>query len=319
MHHETYRITVDDGASLQVYQWLPDGRPRGTIQLIHGISERASRYQQLAAALTGAGYAVYAHDQRGHGLTATAADLGYVCPENGWQRLLGDLLAVYCHIAERQPDLRRVLLGHSMGSLLAQHFAITHGGLLDGLILSATTYRTDPLPKLGCWLAQLIGRLCGPRYKSPLLDFLTVGALRLTIRNRRTPADWLSRDPAVVDAYIADPLCGGIPAVTLWRDVYEGVGFIADPQQQAKIPRALPILLLTGGADPLSSGGRQVQRLAERYRALGINDVSCRIYPGARHEVFNEIIRDEVYADLLDWLDARLASPPLGTLPAIAS
>lgn len=308
MLKQTYRISVDDGCSLQLYCWLPQTPPRATIQLIHGISEHAARYDALAAVLVDAGYAVYAHDQRGHGQTADSADaLGFVAPTGGWRRLLDDVMAVYCHISEQQPNQQRILLGHSMGSLLAQQFAIENGALLDGLVLSATTYRTDPLPAFGQWLAGQMIRWRGAPYRSKLLDFLTVGALRLTIRKRRTIFDWLSRDPAVIDAYMADPLCGGLPSVALWRDVYNGVRFVAQREQQAKIPRTLPILLLAGSGDPLSGGGRGVSRLAERYRSLGIADVACRIYPGARHEVFNEINRSEVYSDLLDWLDLRLS------------
>lgn len=307
MHRQSYRFSADDGASLQLYCWQPAGPPRAAIQLIHGISEHAARYGNVASALAEAGYAVYAHDQRGHGQTAASADaLGYVAPTGGWRRLLNDVMAVYCHISEQQPNTQRILIGHSMGSLLAQQFAIEHGALLDGLVLSATTYRTDPMPAFGKWLAGQMIRWRGAPYRSTFLDFLTVGALRLTIRNRRTIFDWLSRDPAVIDAYIADPLCGGVPSVALWRDVYDGVRFIARREQQARIPRGLPILLLAGSADPLSAGGRSVSRLAERYRSLGIADVACRIYPGARHEVFNEINRAEVYSDLLDWLDLRL-------------
>lgn len=311
MHHQNYRITVDDGASLQVYEWLPEGRPRAAVQIVHGISERAARYDEVARALTAAGCAVYAHDQRGHGLTAEPETLGYVAASGGWRRLLDDILAVHCHIAERQPEQRHILIGHSMGSMLAQQFAIEQGALLDGLVLSGTTFRTDPLPAIGSALADLIVRLRGPAYRSTLLDFLSTGVLRLAIRNRRTPCDWLSRDPAVVDAYIADPLCGGVPSVALWGEVYRGLRFIARREQQARIPRSLPILLLAGGADPLSIGGKAVQRLAERYRALGIADVRCVIYPGARHEVFNEINRQQVYDDLRDWLDLQLAPAPV--------
>lgn len=307
MRRLDYRINADDDRSLQLYCWLPQAAPRATIQLIHGISEHAARYHELATVLAEAGYAVYAHDQRGHGRTAESSTaLGYVAPSGGWHRLLGDVMTVYCHLSERHPNLPRILLGHSMGSLLAQHFAIEHGALLDGLVLSATTFRTDPLPAFGAWLASQMIRWRGASHRSVLLDFLTVGVLRLMVRKRRTPFDWLSRDPAVVDAYIADPLCGNVPSVALWHAVYEGVRFIARREHQARIPRFLPILLLAGGADPLSGGGRSVSRLAERYRSLGIADVTCRIYPGARHEIFNEINRSEVHADLLDWLDLRL-------------
>jgi alpha-beta hydrolase superfamily lysophospholipase len=304
MTDDNYRIAAADGISLQVYRWLPDGPARACVQLIHGLSEHAARYAGLAGALTAAGYAVYAHDQRGHGATASAADLGFVAAEDGWRRLQDDVLAVHGHIQEQQPDLPHILLGHSMGSLVAQQFAIEHGELLDGLVLSATTFRTDPLPGFGHWLAERIIRRRGPRHPSALLDFLSLGALRYTIRNRRTIQDWLSRDPAVVDAYIADPLCGRVPAASLWRDVYDGVRFVAQARHQSRLPSGLRILLMAGGADVISGGGKQVRRLAERYREVGVDDVECIIYPDARHEIFNEINRGAVYTDLLAWLNS---------------
>lgn len=305
----TDHIAAADGTSLQVYRWLPEEPARARIQLVHGLSEHAGRYARLAGVLTAAGYAVFAHDQRGHGRTARAdADLGFVAAEDGWRRLQDDVLAVHDYSQEQLPGLPHVLLGHSMGSLVAQQFAIEHGALLNGLVLSATTFRTDPLPGVGRWLAERIIRWRGPRHPSALLDFLSLGALRYTVRNRRTIQDWLSRDPAMVDAYNADPLCGRVPAVSLWRDVYDGVRFVAQAEHQARIPSALPILLMAGGADVISSGGRQVRRLAERYREVGVDDVECIIYPDARHEIFNEINRDEVYTDLLAWLAQRLDS-----------
>lgn len=301
-HSHSYRLMTDAGAALQIHRWLPAGPVRARVQLIHGLSEHAARYASLAAALTAAGYAVYAHDQRGHGLTADAADLGFVAVADGWRRLQDDVLAVHDHAEEQQPNLPHVLLGHSMGSLVAQQFAIEHGALLDGLVLSATTFRTDPLPRIGHWLAEQIIRWRGPHHKSKLLDFLSLGALRYTIRDRRTLQDWLSRDPSKVDAYLADPLCGQLPAVSLWRDIYEGVCFVARSEQQSRLPASLSILLMAGSADVISGGGRQVRRLAERYRQLGIKTVECMVYAGARHEIFNEINREEVYTDLLAWL-----------------
>lgn len=306
MTGRSYRIDAADGVSLQLYCWLPEEPARAHVQLVHGLSEHAARYAGLADVLTAAGYAVYAHDQRGHGVTASAADLGFVAAEDGWRRLLDDVLAVHGHIQEQNPGLAHILLGHSMGSLVAQQFAIEHGELLGGLVLSATTFRTDVLPSLGRWLAERIIHRRGARHPSALLDFLSLGALRYTIRNRRTIQDWLSRDSAVVDAYIADPLCGRVPAVSLWRDVYDGVRFVAQAEHQSRLPSTLPILLMAGSADVISGGGKQVRRLTERYRKVGLSDVDCIIYPGARHEIFNEINRNEVYTDLLAWLDRIL-------------
>ena len=312
MHHDSYRFTVDDGQPLHVYRWLPASAPRGALLAVHGISEHAARYDALAQRLTAAGYAVYAHDQRGHGRTAAEhPELGFVAARHGWQRLLADIQALNRHLGEAHPGLPRVLYGHSMGSLLGQEAAIEHGDSWDALVLQASNHRPDLLPVLGAAAAQLLAVLFGPRHRSRALDFLTIGVLRYRLRSRRTYYDWLNRDPAEVDAYISDSRCGFSPAVSLWRDVYAASRRIADPRRQARLPPQLPVLLLVGAADGLSDGGLRVRRLAECYRKQGMQSVALRVYPGARHELHREINREEVFADLAAWLDQHctLAEP----------
>lgn len=317
MQHQTYRLTVDDGRSLHLYRWLPEARPRACVLLVHGIAEHAGRYQPLARHLAGRGYAVYAYDQRGHGLSASApAQLGFVAAASPWQRLLTDIRLLGAHLAEEQPGRPRVLFGHSMGSLLAQDTAIEHGGDWHALVLQATDHRPGPLPLLGEGLARLQGRLLGARHRSLLLDFLTIGVLRYRLEHTRTPFDWLNRDANEVDAYIADPLCGFHPTVSLWQGVYHGTRRIARRRRQARIPRDLPVLLLAGGDDGLSAGGRRVRRLAERYRQLGLASVTLHVYPGARHELHRELNRQQVFADLSGWLDQHCPARSTAAAPA---
>lgn len=305
-------LHASDGKALALYHWAVPGTPRAVVQLVHGVSDHARRYAPLAAALNAAGFELYALDLRGHGATAESRDqLGRPGP-GGWMRWIEDLRELNAHIQRQHARRPRVMIGHSMGSFLAQHFACLHGDELDGLVLCASDYRPDPLPRLGHGIAGLLLKLRGRQHRSWLLDFASTGVLRYGVPHRRTPWDWLNRDPEEVDRYRADPWAGQRPATALWREVYAGLDQIARPEVQARIPKSLPVLLLVGDGDPLSGGGRRVAALAAAYRARGIRDVELRCYPGARHELFLETNRAEVYADLASWLRARLTGSTEG-------
>lgn len=299
---------MDDGQRLRLHRWLPPTPARGVLLVVHGIAEHGGRYAPLAEFLSARGYAVYAYDQRGHGETASGpAELGVVT--GGWTRLLSDLHILGEHLSRQHPGLPRLLFGHSMGSLLVQDAIIERGGDWAGAILQASNHRPDPLPRLGEALARGLVAVFGHRHRSRLLDFVTIGVLRFRLVDRRTRYDWLNRDRREVDSYIADPRCGFSPTALLWAEVYRGTRRVADPRRRARVPAGLPVLLLVGGDDGLSAGGARLHRLAEAYRRAGLKEVSLRIYPGARHELHRELNREEVFADLADWLDARCPAP----------
>ncbi|WP_052091498.1 alpha/beta fold hydrolase [Modestobacter caceresii] len=291
-----------DGVDVPYRCWLPAGEVRGTLQLVHGASEHSGRYERLAGALTERGLAVYAMDLRGHGRTAEVTGPGrFGVP--GADGVLDDVEALHRLAAEEHPGPPRVLLGHSMGSVIALASAERDGAGLSGLVLSGPI---GVSPELAETVSALDGAVAAGLGDQPL-DAL--GAFNEPFEPARTPYDWLSRDPAEVDAYLADPLAGD--QVPLTHGYAAGVFGMsvraASPQGVAALPAALPVLLLSGQHDPV--GGRdaeQVTALAGLLRERGL-PVDQRVYPEARHEVFNETNRDEVVADLLGWLDDRLA------------
>jgi len=295
------------GASLFVRQWLPAGEPTAVVQLVHGMCEHSERYRHVAGALAQRGWAVVAHDHRGHGYTAAGpGELGFFAEHGGWRRVLDDVYAVAEHARGLCPGGPHALVGHSMGSFLAQQYAIERGAELGALVLSGTDARSDAGPRAGSWLAAAIAALRGPRHRSTLVDRLTTGSFARRFPDRRSEAEWVSRDSAVVEAYDRDPLCGFTPTVTMWRDILQGVYFIGRPENRRRVPAGLPVQLLAGGEDPLSDGGKRVHGLADAYRSGGLGDVSVNIYPGARHEVFNETNRQTVCLDMARWLEERL-------------
>ncbi len=309
MQTSAFRLAADDGVELHVYRWKPDaGASKAVVQIAHGMAEHAGRYARTAEQLTAAGYTVYADDHRGHGRTALApGDLGYLADHDGFARVSEDLYRLNRRITEDHPDLPLYLLGHSMGSLVTQRYLFTHGESIAGAILSGTGGGTAAAARAGLVIAKVERLRLGPRGRSALLQKLSFGSYNKRFQPARTAFDWLSRDAAEVDKYIADPLCGFDFTVQGWIDVLEGVVEIERAENIARVPFALPIYLFSGALDPVGRETVGVKWWIDAYARAGVKDVSQRFYPGGRHEMLNEENRDEVHRDLIAWLDAALA------------
>ncbi|CAA9300963.1 MAG: Lysophospholipase; Monoglyceride lipase [uncultured Friedmanniella sp.] len=280
-----------DGLVIATWTWddVP-GSPRGVVQLVHGLAEHGPRYGRLAAALNAAGFVVAAADTRGHGGSVSAeVPLGSFGAA-GVEGFVGDIAAEGERLAAEHPDLPLFLLGHSLGSMAAQSVLLDHADRYAGMVLSGSTT-----------LDGLLAVIQGLPADQPGLAAFNAGF------EPRTGFEWLSRDTAEVDAYVADPLCGFPTEDAILAGVLGTAVRTADPAQLARIRPDLPVLVVSGDRDPVGgAGGRHVTRLAERYTEAGLTDVTLRLHPGARHEVFNETNRDEVTTEVVDWLEAHL-------------
>ncbi|AUX39827.1 alpha/beta hydrolase [Sorangium cellulosum] len=307
MPADTFTFQADDGRELFVYRWLPDGAARGIFHIAHGMSEHAGRYARVAHALCGAGWAVYANDHRGHGRTARdRSELGFFASEGGFARVVRDLAQLVAREKEEHPGLPVVLFGHSMGSYLVQEFLIERGGSIQGAVLSGSSGKPSALVDAGRLLARAERRRLGERGQSQVLQSMSFGSFNKAFAPARTPFDWLSRDGAEVDRYLTDARCGFAATTSLWIDVLDAMVEIARPERQARIPKDLPLYIFSGSRDPLGGPLKGVSQLIEAYRAAGLRHVTHRFYPGGRHEMLNEINREEVTRDLLVWLDAEV-------------
>jgi alpha-beta hydrolase superfamily lysophospholipase len=294
-----------DGTRLHFRRWLPEGEVRATVQILHGMSEHSGRYGRLGAALADRGLAVYAMDLRGHGRTAESTGIGRL-GGLGIDTVLDDVKALHLLIEDEHPGVPRELLGHSMGSIIALASAERDGADLAGLVLSGPLGVSPDLADTVTALEEAIAAGAGEN----ALDALT--AFNQGFEPARTPFDWLSRDPAEVDAYIADPLSGNdMPLTAAYAAAVFGLSVrAASPEAVAELPDGLPVLLLSGERDPVGGeDAAQVTALAGLLRDRGL-PVEQHVYPDARHEVFNETNRDEVTDDLLAWLDQRVGSAP---------
>jgi alpha-beta hydrolase superfamily lysophospholipase len=282
MRREDFSFTSEDGIEIAYYRWRAEGKASGIVQIAHGMGEHAFRYAHVAEALNQAGFHVFANDHRGHGRTApnreSLGDFG----AGEWNGLVADMVTLTRLARTREGRLPLVLLGHSMGSFAAQQYVLDNSASIAGLVLSGSA-AVDKLP-------------IDPSREADLTAF------NAAFEPARTQHDWLSRDPAAVDAYEADPLCGFGVNKRAMESMAANAGRLADPAALGQIRKDLPIYIFAGDKDPVNHHLEWLKPVAERYRAAGIKNVSEKYYPEGRHEMLNETNRDEVMRDLVSWL-----------------
>ncbi len=305
---ETLPLTSTTGQALDARLWLQEGEPRGVVQLVHGMAEHIDRYDEPASALAAAGFAVVGHTHLGHGPKAVIQ--GHFADADGWQRLIDDVHRLRRMTQERFPGLPYFILGHSMGSFVTRCYLQEHGDGLAGAVLSGTGYFSKGTVMAALAVSNLVCLFGGARKPSPLIDRLAFGASNKPFAPNRTPFDWLSRDDAQVDRYIADPYCGFLFTGSGYRDLFRGLSRLTKPEGLRKMPHNLPVLFFSGDHDPVGSMGKGVERVAAQFRQSGMTDVTVRLYSGGRHEMFNELNNASVYADLITWLRRGVAPAP---------
>ena len=285
--------------------------PRLWVHIMHGMAEHSARYRDLAIYLNHQGISVTADDHRGHGVTGSQADsLYHVADKDGWNKLLNDQWQLISHLADSQ-SVPLIILGHSMGSYMALGFCQTYGNNLKkqlsipfkGLVLSGSGYTPPALSKIARGLAWIERLRLGKDKMSPLLEQLSFGHFNRQFEPTRTPKDWISSDQTVVDTYIEDPWCGGAISTQSWFDFLGGLATILSKKSLKKLPKQVPIYLFSGDLDPVGNCGEGVTKLNKLLLQQQIQEVQMRLYNGGRHEMLNEVDRDRVFSDLLNWLD----------------
>ena len=292
--------------NIHAREWTPESGPRGVVQIVHGVAEHIGRYDPVARFLAAHGYLVCGEDHLGHGLTA-GGRFGYFGPKNGWDLVVRDVRRFRELEGEKHPSLPYIILGHSMGSFLTRTYLIRWPGTVDAAVLSGTGQESAAAVAAGKILSGFLCKTRGPDHVSKLVNDLSLGAYNKAFKPNRTPSDWLSRDESMVDLALADPLCNFMPTVAMFRDMMGGLQFIADRDNLAKMDRDTPVYFLSGDSDPVGSMGAGVRKVEDMFRSAGCGDVTVKLYPGGRHEMFNEINRQEVFDDLLAWIESKLA------------
>ena len=296
---------MPDSSLHSIYTWKPnDGiRTIGVVQLVHGSCEHSARYRDFAHYLTNQGYIVISNDLRGHGQTAkNVNDLGYFADDKGWETLVADLKEVNRSIKTAYPDQPVFMIGHSMGSFLARHYSLVNGDTIDGLVAIGTSHQSKLELQFGILAAQLGMKWKGKKKTGHFLNKFTYEVFNKGINPARTKSDWITRNEQIVDEFIADERCGFIFSHSAFRDMFTGLLFITNDQNIQKGPTHLPIYLLSGLEDPVSSKGKQVKKAYQAYKNYGYEHVSMKLYPDMRHEILNELGNKTVYQDIVNWL-----------------
>lgn len=298
------------GARLHGCRWTPDSQVRAVLQIVHGIAEYVERYDGFANFLNRQGILVVAEDHMGHGKS-----ISQECPQGyfagGWQTAVDDTYRLTRDTMAEFRDVPFILFGHSMGSFMARTILAKYPDSgITAAVICGTGWQPAPVLAAGKAACALVCRAKGERAPSPLLQAMAFGTYNRKVEHPRTPYDWISRDNSVVNAYKADPLCGFTPTAGLMRDMMEGIAYIQREENLAKMGKALPVLFIAGGDDPVGSYGAGVRTAAEAFRKAGMERVDVRIYPLCRHELLNEINREEIMDDVSRWIDGVLEKIP---------
>lgn len=307
---KTFDFNSADGRSrVFARYWQPADRPRGVVQIIHGMSEHSGLYMEFAEYLCQAGLAVVAHDQIGHGHSVAAGQrYCFFAEYDGWNIALDDIQQVRAYVQVQWPDLPYYMFGHSLGSFLLRTYLLRPASAgLSGAVLSGSGNINQAWLKLGNLLIKLERKRLGAQGLSPLLAFVIQGGYNRQFHPNRTAADWLSSDNAMVDSYLADPFCRKLPTVGLYDDINQALPIIGKAANMKLMDSTVPLLLLSGENDPLGGNGRAVRKLRDQFEQAGCADISLRLYPGCRHALIYEQNRQEIYEDILFWLNNKIS------------
>ena len=284
-------------------KWIPEGCPKGVVQIVHGIAEFVECYDEFAVWLTSKGYAVVAEDHMGHGQSINGDGIqGYF--HGGWFSAVEDTYHLLQETRKEYPDIPYILFGHSMGSFMARTILCRYpdSGISGAVICGTAWQPTFALPAV-IKMMEMACRKIGETVPSPNLQNLIFGSYNSKIEHPRTPYDGLSRDKKIVDAYISHPLCGFTVCCGLLRDMMQGIYYIQKPEHLEKMQKDLPVCFIAGGDDPVGSYGKGIHQAAAAFRKVGMRNVNVRIYPLCRHEILNEINKEAVFEDVTQWME----------------
>ncbi len=291
---------------LRAHMCTPDVEPRGIIQIVHGIAEHMDRYDDFMLFLANNGYIAVGEDHLGHGKSIEREeDKGFFAESNGWTYAVQDVEILRLAMKKNHPELPIVVFGHSMGSFLTRTHLIKFPGGFDAAIISGTGNQGKPLVLGGLTVGNVVSKVKGPHYYSNFINNMAFGSYNKIYGIAKTTHDWLTRDEEVVQKYLADPLCGFIPSCSLFRDMMTGINIITNVKNLEAMNKDTPIYFMSGAMDPVGECGKGVNKAYDNFLKVGMKDVTIKLYDGGRHEMLNEINKDEVYANILAWIMSK--------------
>lgn len=300
-------LSSDGTTQISGLAYIPLGKPKGILQISHGMCEYIGRYHRFMADMANNGFIVCGHDHLGHGESSPEDQYGYFGEKDGYKNLVEDLHRMTLLIKDKFEPLPYFLLGHSMGSFITRLYISQYSEELDGVIICGTG-GPNPMSKFGTTLSRLTAAVKGPYHRSSALDRMAFGSFNKKFSPARTSKDWLTRDEAIVDTYLNDKKCMFLFTACGFRDLTTLSTLANQAAWYESLNRSLPMLLISGTMDPVGNYGKGVKKVFDRLKNAGIRDVSLRLYPGARHELLNETNYQEVFDDINTWIGRILSS-----------
>lgn len=306
---EFYYDSRDKRSRLHAVRYTPDDRDsiRCVVQIVHGMAEYVERYEEFAEFLTERGCVVVGEDHMGHGKSVDGEGrYGYFCELDPATVLVRDVHRLKKATAALYPNVPYVMLGHSMGSFITRNYMFRYGAGIDGAVVMGTGMQHRAVLVLSRMLAAIQGIIFGPEKKGRLLDKLAFSSYNRRIRNPKTPFDWLSRDGERVEQYLNDPLCGFVFTINGFQTLFELISRLYHSENLERIPKKMPVFLLSGDADPVGDYGRGVRKAYISLRAVGLDNIKVKLYEGGRHELLNETNRQAVMQDIYNWIEKKV-------------
>lgn len=294
-------IRSHDGEEVFVRIWDGVHEPKGIMQIFHGMAEHSERYDEFAKYLNSKGFIVYADDHRGHGNSASRNIYGYI-GENGFYNIVEDEWFITKLIKDRYPNLPIVIFAHSFGSFIGQEYITRYSKDISGVILSGSAKRDGFDIKLGSIVAKIQSKIFDDKKEAKLIDKLSFGSYNKKVQNENTKFDWLSRDREEVDKYINDKHCAFISTINFYNNLFSALNNLYIDDKLQKIRKELPMLIIAGDKDPVGKYGESVKSLYNQYLKLNIDKVEMKLYEEGRHELLNEINKEDVFEDINSWI-----------------
>ena len=306
---EFYFDSRDGKSKLHAVRYMPDSDTdiRCVVQIVHGMAEYIERYEEFAEFLTERGCVVTGEDHMGHGKSVgKSGKYGYFCEQDPATVLVRDVHRLKKTTQALYPEVPYIIMGHSMGSFITRNYMFRYGTGISAAVIMGTGMQSPALLKVSKAAAGVQKLFCGPKHVSGLIDKLAFGSYNKRIQNLATSFDWLSRDAERVDKYISDPLCGFVFTVNGFSTLFDLISRLNKQENLERIPSALPVLMVSGDADPVGDYGRGVQKAYESLQNAGLENITLKLYEGGRHELLNETNRDEVMQDVFRWIEETI-------------
>ena len=304
---ETGKLASRNGMQdITYYIYTPLSTPKAILQISHGMCEYIERYEDFIDFLTGQGFLVCGNDHLGHKNSAISKDmLGYFAPKDGYTFLARDLARVTRMVQRQYPDLPFFLFGHSMGSFVARAYLTRYPDSVDGIIICGTA-GSNPVAGLGSMVVSIIKAIKGEHHRSPFINKLMFGNYNSRYEKNTSGFDWLTRDPEIISKYENDEYCNFLFTASAYKDLLKLLQFVSSPEWYRSVPKKLPVFLISGDMDPVGGWGKGIQEVEEKLQHQNLTNLTVKLYKDMRHEILNEVGKEEVYQDILDWLNKQV-------------